>query len=197
MYENLIPPLIILSFIIFLIVIPALLYTGLKKIADPVPLRYPLLLAVAVVLVMAVFLQLTMNNKDNPIAGAMGYYLLLFTLISLAVITPYFLLGKKIRIDRPLLMFSLLSFMGVALLLFNSMGETTVEGPRSPFFPGLPLTGWLLDGAASMLNIQGIVYSATLPLYSVLFAVGLSLEVFIIAALFYALLGVVSPVKIE
>lgn len=193
MYENLIPPLIILSILITLVLIPALLYAGLRKIADPVPLRLPLLLAVVVLLVKGVILQFSLIGESNSVAGLLVYYPLLFILLALAVITPYFRMGNRTGIRRPWIVFALLSFMSVALLLFSTLGESREGGPYSPFFPALPLTGWILDGAAAILNIP-LVYSS-LPVHTVLFEAGLYLEIFIMAALIYALMGMLNEEK--
>jgi len=193
MYENLIPPLIILSILITLVLIPALLYAGLRKIADPVPLRLPLLLAVVVLLVKGVILQFSLIGESNSVAGLLMYYPLLFILLALAVITPYFRMGNRTGIRRPWIVFALLSFMSVALLLFSTLGESREGGPYSPFFPALPLTGWILDGAAAILNIP-LVYSS-LPVHTVLFEAGLYLEIFIMAALIYALMGMLNEEK--
>jgi hypothetical protein len=188
MYENLIPPIIILSVLISIVIIPALLYAGFRKIADPVLPWHPLLLAVIALLVMGGVLGFMIKNGTSLI-GTVAYYVLMITLIALAAMTPYFWFGKRTGIDRPWLIVSLLSFVGLVLWFLTTMGESPAEGPFSPFFPALPLTGWLLDGLAAILHIGNIVYSATLPVYPVLMAVGLYLEVLIIATLVYVLLG--------
>jgi hypothetical protein len=123
------------------------------------------------------------------------YYPLLFILLGLAVITPYFWIGKRTGIRRPWIIFAVLSFLSVALWLFSTLGESREGGPYSPFFPALPLTGWILDGAASILPIP-IVYTS-LPLHIVLFEAGLYLEIFIVAAIVYAILGLLTDEKMK
>jgi hypothetical protein len=193
MYENLIPPLIILSILLSLVLVPALLYAGLRKIADPVPLRLPLFLAVVVLLVKGVILQFSLVGESNSVAGLLVYYPLLFILLALAVITPYFWMGNRTGIRRPWVIFALLSFMSLALWLFSTLGESREGGPYSPFFPALPLTGWILDGTAAILNLP-IVYTS-LPVHIVLFEAGLYLEIFFMATLIYALLGMLKEEK--
>jgi len=197
MYEDLIFPMVMLLFVIFILIVPALIYAGLRKIVNPVPLRLPLLLAVFVLLVMGGILQFKVFSEPNSMAGTLVWFSLMLLLTSLAVITPYFWLGDKTGIDRPWLIFSLLSFMGVFLMFLSTMGESREGGPLPQFFLLLPLTGWFLDGSAAILNIQDLVYSALLPVHTLLLATGLYLEVFIIAALFYALLGVLPRGKDE
>ena len=197
MYEDLIFPLVTILFLLFIVVVPMALYTGLRKIADPVPLWLPLLLAFFVLLALGGILQFSVFGKDSVLAGTLAYFSLMLLLTTLAVITPYFWLGKRTGICRPWLVFSLLSFIGVALMFFTTMGEAREGGPLPQFFQMLPLTGWIFDGLAAILNIQGIVYSATLPVHTLLLAVGLYLEIFIIAGLFYVLPGVLSPAKNE
>jgi len=188
MYEDLIFPLVTILFLLFIIIVPMALYTGLRKIADPVPLWLPLLLTVFVLLALGGILQFNVFGKDSVLVGTLVYFSLLLLLTTLAVITPYFWFGKRTGIGRPWLVFSLMSFIGVALMFFTTMGESREGGPLPQFFLILPLTGWIFDGLAAILNIQEIVYSGTLPVHTLLLAVGLYLEMFIIAGLYYVLL---------
>jgi hypothetical protein len=197
MYEDLIFPLVMLLFVIFILIVPWLLYTGIRKIADPVPLRLPLLLGVLVLLVMGGILQFKVLGKGNPMAGTLLIFSLLLLLTSLAVITPYFWLGNKTGIGRPWLIFTLLSFIGVFLMFWTTLGESREGGPLSRFYLLLPLTGWIFDLSASLLNIGDIMYSPALPLHTLLLAAGLYLEVFVIAVMFYALLSVLPMAKNE
>ena len=197
MVEDLIFPLVMLLFVIFILIVPWLLYTGIRKIADPVPLRLPLLLAVLVLLVMGGILQFKVLGKGNSMAGTLLIFSLMLLLTSLAVITPYFWFGHKTGIDRPLLVFSLLSFIGVFLMFWTTLGESREGGPLNQFFLLLPLTGWIFDLLASHLTIGDIVYSSALPVHTLLLAVGLYLEVFVIAVIFYALLSALPRAKNE
>jgi|WetSurMetagenome_2_1015567.scaffolds.fasta_scaffold331678_2 hypothetical protein len=197
MYEDLIFPLVIILFVLFILIVPWLLYTGLRNIADPVPLRFPLLLTVLVLLVMGGILQFHVFKEPNSVAGTITYFSLFLLLTSLAVITPYFWFGNKTGIDRPWLIFTLLSFIGVFLMFLSTMGESREGGPLNQFFLLLPLTGGILDVSANFLNVQDIVYSPALPVHTLLLAAGLYLEVFVIAAMFYTLLSVLPRAKNE
>jgi drug/metabolite transporter (DMT)-like permease len=194
MYEDLIFPLVMLLFLIFILIVPTILYAGLRKIADPIPRWLPLLFAVFVLLVMGGILQLNVIGHGNSMAGILVMFSLMLLLTSLAVISPYLWFAGKTGIVRPWLIFSLLSFIGVAMLFWSTLGESREGGPLPQFTLLLPLTGWFLDGSAAILHIQEIVYSSSLPVvHTLLLAVGLYLEVFIIAGLFYAVLSLLPP----
>lgn len=197
MYEDLIFPLVIILFLLFIVVVPMALYTGIRRIANPVPFWLPLLLAFLVLLAMEGIFRFRVIGNDSVLAGTLVYFSLLLLLTSLAVITPYLWFGKRTGINRPWLVFSLLSFISVGLMFFTTMGESREGGPLPQFFQMLPLTGWIFDGLANLLHIQDIAYSATLTVHTLLLAIGLYLEVFIIAGLFYILPGVLSPAKNE
>jgi drug/metabolite transporter (DMT)-like permease len=197
MYEDLIFPLVIILFLIFILIVPTILYAGLRKIADPVPHWLPLILAVFVLLIMGGILQFNVIGDGNSMAGTLVMFSLLLLLTSLAVISPYLWFGKKIGIARPWWIFSLLSFIGVALLFWSTLGESRQGGPLPQFTLLLPLTGWIFDGSAAILHIQEIVFSSSLPVHTILLAIGFYLEVFIIAGLFYALLSLLPPADNE
>jgi hypothetical protein len=192
-YENLVFPLVILLFLIFILIVPAVLYAAIRKIAHTAPYRLPLLLAAAVLLVMAGILRFRVIDKGNVLAGTLVMFSLMLFLTSLAVITPYLWFGKKTGIDRPWLIFSILSFFGVALLFYSTLGESREGGPLPPFSPVLPLTGWILDGLAALFHDQEIVYSPGYPVHTLLLALGLYLQVFIIAAAYFGLLSCSTP----
>jgi len=197
MYEDLIFPLVILLFLAFILLVPTLLYAGLRKIADPVPAWLPLIPAVLVLLVIGGIIQVDVIGPGNSLVGTLVIFSLMLLLTTLAVITPYFWFGKKTGIAKPNLVFSLLSFVGVALMFMSTMGESREGGPLPQFLLILPLTGWIFDGIASVLHLQDIVYSAALPVHTLLLSTGLYLEVLVIAAMFYILLGGLSPAKDE
>ncbi|MFA4848733.1 MAG: hypothetical protein WC626_03320 [Methanoregula sp.] len=197
MNETLFFILLVMIVLIFLLAVPALLYAGLKKIADPVPLWLPLLLSGIVLLVLAGSLQFRVINNSDVLLETLEMAILMLLVITLAVISPFPPFEKKIRIDPPIAIFPLLSLVGVYLLFLASLGESLEGGPLSWFSPLLPLTGWILDGAAASLHIQDIVYAPGLQMHTILLATGLYLEVFIIAGLFYALLSVLPRAKDE
>jgi hypothetical protein len=194
MYED---QMVMLLFVIFILIVPALLYAGFRKLANPVPLHLPLILAFLVLLVMAGILMFRIFPEPSSMAGTLVSFALMLLLTSLAVITPFFWIGNRTGIDRPWFIFSLLSFIGVGLMFLSTMGESREGGPLPQFFLLLPLTGWILDGFAAILHVQEIVYAPGLQIHTLLLAVGLYLEVFIIAGLFYALLSVLPKAKNE
>ena len=186
MLENFFPPLMILGLLITVIIMPWAVDAGMRRIKDPVPFRLPLLLSVLVVVGMGAVSWIMIPSLETTSIGmAIVWFLLTTVLIALGAITPYYWFYENSRITEPRLIFSLFSFVGLVLWLFTTLGEQRVGGPYSPFFPALPLTGWFLDGLASLSGTGSIVYSASLPVYSVLHAAGLWLEVFIIAGMYF------------
>jgi hypothetical protein len=188
-YENLILPLVIILFLLFILVVPSVLYRAIRKIADPVSVWMPVLLAGVVLLVMAGILRFNLIARDNTLAGTLVIFSLILFLTSLGIITPYLWFGKKTGIDRPWLIFSCLSFFGVASMFYTTMGHSYEGQPLSPFGQLLPLTGWILDSLAALFNLQEIVYSALLPVHTILLAFGLYLQILIIATVYFGLLS--------
>ena len=117
---------------------------------------------------------------------------LIFLLSTLAVIGPYPLFEKKIGAKNPWQVFTLMSFVGVALFFFSTMGESLQGKPLPPFSSTFPLSGWIFDGLANILHLQDAVYAFDSHVYSILWACAFYLEVFFIAFLYYAVLGWVS-----
>gem|GEM_PF-1839916 len=195
MVEDLTILLVAILFAVFILIVPWFLYTGLRRIMSPVSLRLPVFLAGAVLLAIGGILQFHVFLSPNSMAGTLLWFFLFLLLTVLAVITPYFHFGEKGAAGRPWLVFSLLSFIGCFLIFWTTLGESREGGPLPLFTPLLPLTGWILDLSASLLNIGDIVYSADLPVHTTLLAAGLYLEVFIMAALFYALTKKIAAEK--
>jgi hypothetical protein len=190
MYEDLFPPLIILLFLVFIFVIPVVVYAGFRRIADPVPFWYPLVPAAVVLLVMVgLSRQKSVFGDNSSMAGTLVIFSLMLLLNTLAVISSYLRFGKKTGTDQPWPAFTLLSFVGIFLMFWSTMGESREGGPLTLFGLVLPLTGWIFDIPAAIFHIQDIVYSPALPVYSILFGVGLFLEMVVVAGLFYALMN--------
>lgn len=192
---------VVLEFVAFIAFAPSLLWAGLKKIADPVPLRLPLLGAAAVLLVVAalpaIIPEPAVPGPVHPEMTLVMFFLMLL-LTTLAVIGPYAIFEQKIRTVRPWLSFTLLMVLGTFLLFFSTMAESRQGGPLPPFGPRLPLTGWILDGVAGLLGLGDLIYSSALPgVYVGLLAAGLFLQVFIIASVYYAMVSALPAVPEE
>lgn len=190
MYENLIFPSVLFLVIFFIIAGPAACYLALRKIADPVPYWVPLALAALVLLVMGSLLWSGMIGESNTLSSVLVIYSLTFLLLSLAIATPYLWFKNMTGIDRPWLIFSLLSLISIALVFFSTMGEHRTGELHSPFSPAILLTGWILDGFTSFFGLQEIVYSPALPVHTLLYTFGICLQAFIIAAVYFALMSV-------
>jgi hypothetical protein len=190
MHENLILPAVLVLVIIFIIAGPAVCYLALRKIADPVPSWLPLALAALVLLVMGGILWSGVIGATNTLTSVLVIYSLMFLLLSLAIATPYIRFKKRTGIDRPWLIFSLLSIISIALVFFSTMGEHRTGELLPPFSPDILLTGWILDGLAGIFGIQEIVYSPALPVHTLLYTLGICLQAFIIAAVYFALMSI-------
>lgn len=190
MYENLIFPAVLVLVIFFIIAGPAACYLALRKIANPVPSWLPLVLAALVLLVMGGLLWSGVIGESNTLTSVLVIYSLTCLLLSLAIVTPYLWLKNKTRIDRPWLIFSLLSIISIALVFFSTMGEHRTGELLPPFSPDLLLTGWILDGFTGIFGLQQIVYSPALPVHTLLYTLGLYMQAFIIAAVYFSFMNV-------
>jgi len=181
---------VIILFLLFIFVIPAVLYLALKKIADPVPLWLPLLLVIPVIGIL--YLSSGLFKGSGLVENILLPFSLIFLLSSLAVIGPYPLFERKIGAKNPWQIFALMSFVGMALFFFSTMGDRLTGQPSPPLFSTFPLSGWIFDGLASVLHLQDVVYAFNSMVYSTLWACAFYLEIFFIAFLYYAVLGWVS-----
>jgi len=187
-FLGIFPELVVL-FILFVFILPPLLYLALKKIADPVPLWVSPLFAVIVL----GFLYTGIISSDNAYENNLILFALIFLISTFAVIGPYPFFEKKIRIQNPWKLFPFAAFIGTALFLIATMGEIYAGRPWSAFSSSLPLTGWILDGLANLLQVQGTVYAYYSHVYRTLWACGFYLEIFIIAVVYYAVLARLYP----
>jgi len=181
---------VIILFLLFIFIIPPLLYLALRKIADPVPFWLSLLPVIPVVGLQV--LSSGLFKGSGLVENIILPFSLIFLLSSLAVIGPYPLFEKKIGAKNPWQIFALMSFMGMALFFFSTMGDRLEGQPSPPLFSTFPLSGWIFDGLANVLHFQDTVYAFNSPVYSTLWACAFYLEVFFIAFLYYAVLGLVS-----
>ena len=188
MYSGVFYILLAVITLIFIFAVPVLLYLGLRKIANPVPLWLPLFISGLVVLVLAGILQAGIFNNTDPLVTTLLLATIMLLVMTLAVISPFPYFEKKIRIDPLMIVFPLISLVGVYLLFLASMGESKQGGPLSSFSLLLPITGWLFDGAATLLHGGDVVYSSPL-LHTVILAIGYYFEVFILAGVFYLVMS--------
>lgn len=177
-------------FLLFIFVFPTLLYLALKKIAEPVPFWLPLLLVIPVIGIL--ILSRGLFKGPGLVENILLPFSLIFLLSTLAVIGPYPLFEKKIDTKNPWQVFTLMSFVGVALFFFSTMGERLEGQPSPPLFSTFPLSGWIFDGLANVLHLQGAVYAFNSTVYSTLWTCAFYLEVFFVAFLYYAVLGLIS-----
>ena len=184
---------VIVLFLLFIFVIPALIYQALRKIVDPVPFWLSLL---PVIPVIYLFSSGHLGGS-GLVENILIPFSLLFLLSSLAVIGPYPLFERKIHADTPCKVFPPVSFIGVALFFVSSMGESLAGQPLPSFFSKFPLSGWIFDDLANLLNLQDAIYAGDSHVYNILWACSFYLEVFIIAFLYYAVLSWASSASAD
>jgi len=183
---------VIALFILFIFIVPPLLYAGLKKFRDPVPVCLPVILSILVVGVLAGIRASGIISAENTLVGTVISFFLLLLLVDLAVIAPFPYFGKKIGITNPWMIFSLPAFIGAYLLFYTTAGEMYVGQPLPPLSAPLPLTGWILDGVVSVLGLQETMYAFGSPVYAILREIGLWFEVFIVAIVYYGVLSILQ-----
>lgn len=186
---------LIVLFILFVFIIPAFLYSLLKKLVNPVPVYLPVLLALLVPMLLALIRMLNLISETDVTTGTVTTFLLLFLMMDLAVVAPFALFEQKIGSISSWTIFALPMVTGFFFFFYMTAGEAFYGRPMPPFSAPLPLTGWILDGAASVLGLQDIVYAFGSPVYEVLREAGLFLEVFIIAVVYYWVLSLVPKQK--
>ncbi|MDD1694734.1 MAG: hypothetical protein LUQ71_08420 [Methanoregula sp.] len=193
MYENLIFPLVVLLFLVFVFIVPMVLYTCLKRIANPVPRWLPVALTIADLLLLSWVLLSGVISEGDVLTGTLLIFFLMLMLVSLAVVTPYLFFGKKTSTDNPWITFSLLSFIGAALFFSTTMAELKVGMPLPVFGSRMPGSGWAVDTVISVLSLGDSVYAFDSPVYYPVLAVCLYLDVFVIAGLYYAVMSMQQP----
>jgi len=189
MYEDLIFPLLVLIFVLFVIAGPVLLYNGFLKLASPVPLYLPVLITVLCFLLLTGIQVSGVLNNAGVVAGTLAVFSLMFFIVTLAVVTPYCYFGRTGKTGDPWISFSLLAFMGNCLFFFTTMGHAFEGRPLPLFGSRMPGSGNLLDAAISALDLGDFVYAFHSPVYSAVLAVGLYIDVFVVSALYFGMLS--------
>jgi hypothetical protein len=179
------PPTEIILFVLFVFILPLLLYYGFKRILNPTPLwLFPLFAIVVIDLIYTGILY--GNNLHNN-------ELILFTLNLListfAVVGPYQVFEKRIRVKKSWIVLCSAAFIGSTLYIMTTVGEIYMGRPWPAFSSSVPLTGWIFDGLANLLHAQDVVYAYYSPVYRTLWACGFYLEILVIAIVYYAVLG--------
>lgn len=189
MYFIGLPQVEIVLFLVFVFVLPPLLYCGIKYVIDPVPV-WLLLLPAGVILA----LRFTGNLPGQMAAGdVLPSFIVILVLSTLAVLAPYPLFERRIRIKNPWKIVCPIAAVGVMLFFISTFGEIMVGRPQQAFSASLPLTGWIFDGLVSLLHIGDAVYPFASPLYYSLWMCGFYLEILIIAIVYYAVASRVYP----
>ncbi|WP_292370509.1 hypothetical protein [Methanoregula sp. UBA64] len=179
------PPVEILLFVLFVFIIPLLLYCGLKRILNPIPLWLFPLFAILVI----DFIYTGVFSRSDTYGNDLVLFTLCLLISTFAVISPYPAFEKRIRIKNSWIVLCSAAFIGATLFLMTTLGEIYVGRPWPAFSSSLPLTGWIFDGLVNLLHASDLVYAYYSPVYRTLWVCGFYLEILVIAIVYYAVLG--------
>jgi hypothetical protein len=122
--------LLIALFFVFAIAGPWLALTGMRKLADPVPVYLPVIIA-GVVLIITCWLSSGGILYDaGVLVGTLAAFSIMFILVTLAVVTPYCWFKKPGRKGDSWLALSLLAFTGNIMTYFYHPGRREI-GPSA------------------------------------------------------------------
>ncbi len=162
----------------------------MRKLADPVPVYLPILVAVVVLIITCWISVSGMLSSAGVLVGTLTVFSIMFLLVTLAVVTPYFWFRKPERNRDSWLGLTLLAFIGNFLTYFTILDGVKPDRPL-PFngsrFPG---SGNLLDLIVSGSGFGEAVYTVHSPWYIVLMMAALWLDVLFISAVYLGLLSV-------
>jgi hypothetical protein len=196
MFSELFWPALILGALISLLILPLLIYIGLKKIKNPVPFWLPAGFAIAAFLISDIFL-----SKEQGMFAAVAHALLFFLLCALAIIIPLPLFRKKMDLENTenvsyvLIPAALVEIFCLVYSIVNQhdmmIGRPwTHAADRFPF-----LVGWLMDGVIQSYHATDVVYAYESPIYGLVMSAGFYLEVILVSGALYAVLCFLFPVK--
>jgi len=189
MFLDPISLLLLVLFLFFIIPGPWLLLTGLRKLADPVPLYLPVLVSGIVLLVTCGLSVSGILENAGVLAGTLGVFGIMFLMVTLAVITPYCYFRSAEKNGDPWMILSLLAFIGNFLVYFTILDAVRTDRPLPLFGSRMIGSGHLLDIVISALGVGETVYTISSPFYFVIMVAALWLDVFIISFLYFWLLS--------
>ena len=196
MFMDPISLLLLMLFVAFAIAGPWLALTAMRKLADPVPVYLPVLVAV-IVLIITCWLSVSgMLYSAGVLVGTLTVFSIMFLLVTLAVVTPYCWFRKPERNGDSWLSLALLAFIGNFLTYFTILDGVRPDRPLPFFGSRFPGSGNLLDLIVSGSGLGEAVYSVHFPCYIVLMMAALWLDVLFISAVYFGLLSVL-PVPTE
>jgi len=196
MFSELFWPVVILGSFLALLIVPILIYTGLKKIITPVPFWLPVVLAI-----IAFIIAENLLPGNHGMVAAAVKTVLFFLLCALMIIIPLPLFRKKIDLENTanvcyvLIPAALVEIFCLAYSIFHQydmmIGRPwTHAADRFPF-----LVGWLMDGVIQAYHATDFVYAYESQVYGSLMAAGFYLEVILVSGVLYATLCFLFPVK--
>jgi hypothetical protein len=196
MFMDPISLLLIALFVAFAIAGPWLALRGMRKLADPVSVYLPVLVAVIVLIITCGLSVSGMLSSAGVLAGTLTVFSIMFLLVTLAVVTPYCWFKKPGIQGDNWLSLSLLAFIGNFMTYFTILDGVRPDRPLPFFGSRFPGSGNLIDLIVSGSGFGEIVYTVHSPVYIVFMMASLWLDVLFISAVYFGLLSVL-PVPTE
>ncbi|MDD1690636.1 MAG: hypothetical protein LUQ66_08255 [Methanoregula sp.] len=181
------------AFLFIIAVVPLLLYAGLKKIVNPVPVVLPVIIA-GIVLIPLDFitqelftLDLIRMERGDVALLSNAYFALVILFGAMAVVTAFAFLERKMA-QRHWIAMAPAALAGAVCTGISLIIETTAEGPWPHYSLRLPVfIGVFMDYIIAVFHLGDVVYGHGSQVYNLILYAGLFLEVFIVSVLVYAL----------
>jgi CDP-diglyceride synthetase len=190
MFMDPISLLLLVLFILFAIAGPWLALSGMRKLANPVPVFLPVLGAV-VVLIITFWLSFSgILYGVDVLVGTLSIFSIMFLLVTLAVVIPYCWFWKPGRKREKWFTLSLLAFIGNFMTYFTILDGVRPDRPLPFFGSRFPGSGDLLDLIVSGSGLGEAVYTVHSPFYIFLMMTALWLDVLFLSTVYLGLLSV-------
>jgi hypothetical protein len=183
----------VVFYVLFLsfILLPPLLYTGMKKIRDPVPFWVPALMTSV-----AFVASRVMHPESGTPIGKILLFLLVLLLNGLVVFVPFPLFAKEIDQWRHGLVLFFAGF--VALVCEASAVFAQVDWmngqPWTHLNTRLPiLVGDVMDTVITAFNAETMVYAYESKVYTTLVSAGLYLEISLVSGVLFGAICLIFP----
>ncbi|MCK9630044.1 MAG: hypothetical protein M0R30_00220 [Methanoregula sp.] len=182
------------AFLFIIAVVPLLLYAGLKRIVNPVPVVLPVLIAGIIIIpldyiTLKLFtLDLIRMERGDVILLSNAFFALVILFGAVAVVTAFAYLKRKMAQKWHWIAMAPAAFAGAVCTGISLIIETTAEGPWPHYFHRLPVfIGVFMDYIIAVFHLGDVVYGHGSQVYNLILYAGLFLEVFIVSVLVYAL----------
>jgi hypothetical protein len=188
MFMDQISLILLVLFVAFAIAGPWLALKGMRKLADPVPVYLPVLVAVVVLIITSWLSFSGLLYSAGGITGTLVVFSIMFFLVTLAIVTPYCWFRKPGMTKESWLSLSLLAFIGNFMTYFTILDGVRSDRPLPFFASRFPGSGNLLDLIVSGSGFGEAIYTVHSPWYFVLMMAALWLDVLFISAMYFGLI---------